>query len=85
MQSVECTSYPVLKKQIDRSFTITKLSEEHGWIDIELANEKFSVGDLIRIIPNHSCPVVNLANEFVLTKVDKEWLSIPIEGRGCVN
>jgi len=49
---------------------ITKLSEEHGWIEKPVAassntadtEEPWQVGDIVRIFPNHSCPVANLAN-----------------------
>ncbi len=47
--------------------TITRLSEEHGIVQIaEWSSLK--VGDIIEIIPNHSCPVVNLTDEVYLIK-----------------
>ena len=44
------------------------LSEEHG----KLARADFDlpIGAQVRIIPNHSCPVANLAKEYVV--LDKE-------------
>ena len=62
-------------------FNITKLSEEHGFI---LRNDRdLPLGAKIRIIPNHSCPVANLAGEYlVITESGiKHW---PIEAAGLV-
>ncbi|RXT04155.1 alanine racemase [Ammoniphilus sp. CFH 90114] len=42
--------------------TIARLSEEHGIVIVQGAT-KLQVGDIIEIIPNHSCPVANLTNE----------------------
>lgn len=45
---------------------IERLSEEHGVIRIPEASP-LQAGDLLEIIPNHSCPVANLTDElFVL-------------------
>ena len=42
--------------------TIARLSEEHGilWLDPE---EKLTIGEQIRIIPNHACTAINLADK----------------------
>ena len=40
--------------------TVAKLSEEHGFISRE--GQDLPLGSKIRIIPNHSCPVANLAH-----------------------
>ena len=37
-----------------------KMNEEHGFIDITHAGRAFSIGDRVRIIPNHICVAVNL-------------------------
>lgn len=47
--------------------TITRLSEEHGMVQIAGASS-LAVGDVIEIIPNHSCPVVNLTDEVHLVR-----------------
>ena len=39
--------------------TITRMSEEHGVIELT-GGERFSIGDQLRIIPNHVCTTVNL-------------------------
>ena len=37
-----------------------KMNEEHGFIDLAHAEAEFSVGDRVRVIPNHICVAVNL-------------------------
>ena len=44
---------------LGRNVVIERLSEEHGILAVDPA-EPLKVGDFIRIIPNHACPVVNL-------------------------
>jgi len=60
----------------------TKMSEEHGFIDIQRVNESFGVGNRIRIIPNHVCAAINL-HECVYgvrgDLVEQVWR---VEGRG---
>jgi D-serine deaminase-like pyridoxal phosphate-dependent protein len=43
---------------------IEKLSEEHGFIPRSAISGQ--IGDKVRIIPNHACPVVNLADTLIL-------------------
>lgn len=40
-------------------FRVEKLSEEHGFLDT--AGRRVEIGTRVLILPNHSCPVVNLA------------------------
>jgi D-serine deaminase-like pyridoxal phosphate-dependent protein len=44
---------------------IERLSEEHGVVRVPAACE-LQPGDLVEIIPNHSCPVANLADELLV-------------------
>jgi D-serine deaminase-like pyridoxal phosphate-dependent protein len=37
-----------------------KMNEEHGFVDLTRAERNFSVGDKVRMIPNHICVAVNL-------------------------
>ena len=40
---------------------------------------KYNIGDKVRILPNHSCVVANLANEFCLVEGDSLVNIIPVE------
>ena len=57
---IEFDSYP---------YEISKLSEEHGWISLSSnqgLGQKLKIGQKVRVLPNHSCPVVNLAEKIVV-------------------
>ncbi len=58
------------------------MNEEHGFIDIHSVDESFSVGDRVRIIPNHVCVAMNL-HQWVYgvrgNSVERAWR---VEGRG---
>ena len=60
----------------------TKMNEEHGFVDIHRVNQSFTVGDRVRIIPNHICVAMNL-HECVYgvrgDTVEQVWR---VEGRG---
>lgn len=43
---------------------VVKLSEEHGFLERGAAD--IPLGAKLRIVPNHSCPVANLADELVV-------------------
>ncbi len=68
----------ILKKKAQ----LTRLSEEHGIISHK--NEKFKIGEKIRLIPNHACPVVNLFDFAYLVEGQKVLEKIPIEARGML-
>lgn len=46
--------------------TIASLSEEHAVVR-GLRESRLAVGDLVQVIPNHVCPVVNLTSRLVVT------------------
>lgn len=52
-------------------YELTKLSEEHGWISLrDKPIGSLSIGQKVLIIPNHSCPVVNLAEQMHVYELD---------------
>lgn len=60
---------------------IYKLNEEHGFVrsDREI---RFRVGDVVSIIPNHSCVVPNLADEIYGMRKGKLETVIKVDARG---
>jgi D-serine deaminase-like pyridoxal phosphate-dependent protein len=60
------------------------LSEEHGFLDISGAAEKPRVGDLLRITPNHVCPVTNLFDKVVIVRGDDVLGAVAVDARGKV-
>ncbi|MDE2791345.1 MAG: alanine racemase [Paracoccaceae bacterium] len=44
------------------------LTEEHGLLDTRDFERRLDVGDIVRIIPNHICPVINLFDKVAVSK-----------------
>lgn len=62
---------------------IDKLSEEHGWLEVP-GGSTFSVGDRVRIVPNHACVVMNTQDSAYLISEEKVVREITIDARGQV-
>jgi D-serine deaminase-like pyridoxal phosphate-dependent protein len=68
----------------DPNLLVERLSEEHGTVRVLNGSTHLEPGDLVRIVPNHSCVVSNL--------VDTAWLvdggavidPLPIAARGRI-
>jgi D-serine deaminase-like pyridoxal phosphate-dependent protein len=63
---------------------IKTLSEEHGTIELAAPSDLPRVGETIRIIPNHACPVSNLFDEVHLIRNDAVVETVPVAARGKV-
>ncbi len=79
---------------LDRpEIVVSRMSEEHGILDLSRTEWRPRLGDLVRIIPNHVCVAMHLYNEVVGVRgdaVETNWqvnargrspLAIPYEGR----
>jgi len=44
---------------------IVRLNEEHGFLKLAGESRKLKIGDLVEVIPNHVCAVVNLQDQLV--------------------
>jgi D-serine deaminase-like pyridoxal phosphate-dependent protein len=64
---------------------IIGLSEEHGTIDLSASAMKPQIGDTIRIIPNHCCPVTNLFDRVNLVRNGEVVETLPVAARGRVD
>jgi D-serine deaminase-like pyridoxal phosphate-dependent protein len=63
---------------------LASLSEEHGVVNLPEPSEKPAVGEIVRIVPNHACPVTNLFDTVVLVRGDKVVETVPVAARGRV-
>jgi D-serine deaminase-like pyridoxal phosphate-dependent protein len=59
-------------------------SEEHGFLDTSHLKHQRVVGDRIKIIPNHVCPVVNLFDEVVFVRGAEILGAVKVDARGRV-
>lgn len=63
---------------------ITRLSEEHGVIDVDTSEyPHISLGETVTIIPNHACTVVNLFDKYTVIDDSDRLDLIPVDARGC--
>src|ERR1700754_2137090 len=61
---------------------IAKFAEEHGFLDLARSNTRPEVGDVVRIVPNHVCVVVNMMDEVVMVRGDEIIGTLPVAARG---
>ena len=62
---------------------VSRLSEEHGFID-QPAGRPLVIGERVRILPNHACPVANLAAGYLVVDpggASEQW---PVDAAGMV-
>jgi D-serine deaminase-like pyridoxal phosphate-dependent protein len=64
---------------------IAKFAEEHGFLDLSACNDRPEVGDVVRIIPNHVCVVVNMLDRLIATRGGDIVGEIPVAARGRIS
>jgi D-serine deaminase-like pyridoxal phosphate-dependent protein len=64
---------------------VVGLSEEHGTLDVSACSSKPKIGDTIRIIPNHCCPVTNLFDRVNLIRNGELVETVAVAARGRVD
>ena len=60
-----------------------RLSEEHGVIDVT-PGERFTVGERVRVLPNHACVVSNLHDRVHAVRDGQVVEVWRVAARGCV-
>src|SRR3981189_3501062 len=61
---------------------IARFADEHGFLDLTRSNPRPNVGDVVRIVPNHVCVVVNMMDEVVMVRGDEIIGTLPVAARG---
>src|SRR5712691_11644212 len=61
---------------------IARFAEEHGFLDLTRSNTRPNVGDVVRIVPNHVCVVVNMMDEVVMVRGEEIVGRLPVAARG---
>jgi len=61
---------------------IARFAEEHGFLDLSRSNTRPVVGDVVRIVPNHVCVVVNMMDEVVMVRGEEIVGTLPVAARG---
>lgn len=60
------------------------VNEEHGYLDTTRVGRQPAVGDLVRIVPNHVCPVTNLYDRVLAVRGEDVLGYLRVEARGLV-
>ncbi|KAA2237952.1 D-TA family PLP-dependent enzyme [Salinarimonas soli] len=61
---------------------IARFAEEHGFLDLSACNDRPNVGDVVRIVPNHVCVVVNMVDRLVAVRGEEIVGEIEVAARG---
>ncbi|MEE1656224.1 D-TA family PLP-dependent enzyme [Microvirga sp. CF3062] len=61
---------------------IARFAEEHGFLDLSGCNDRPNVGDIVRIVPNHVCVVVNMVDRLVEVRGHEIIGELPVAARG---
>jgi D-serine deaminase-like pyridoxal phosphate-dependent protein len=63
---------------------IAQFAEEHGFLDLSACNQRPEIGDIVRVIPNHVCVVVNMVDRVVVVRGHELIGDWPVAARGCI-
>ena len=61
---------------------IGAFAEEHGFLDLSRTNQRPNVGEVVRIIPNHVCVVVNMVDQLIAVRRNEIVDVLPVAARG---
>ncbi len=61
---------------------IARFAEEHGFLDLSACNDRPKVGDIVRIVPNHVCVVVNMVDRLITVRDGEIAGELPVAARG---
>jgi D-serine deaminase-like pyridoxal phosphate-dependent protein len=61
---------------------IKGFAEEHGFLDLSRCNARPLVGDVVRVIPNHVCVVVNMVDRLIAVRNNEIVDVLPVAARG---
>ena len=63
---------------------ITRLTEEHGQVDVTACGRAPKLGEQVTVIPNHICPCVNLQDRVHWHEPGQPPRPLPVDARGRV-
>lgn len=61
---------------------LTRLNDYHGIAEVPAGSARPAVGEIVSIVPNHVCPVVNLVDELVMVRAGEVVGRWPVDARG---
>lgn len=61
---------------------IARFAEEHGFLDLAASDQRPQVGEVVRIVPNHVCVTVNMADRYIMLRGGEIVGELPVAARG---
>ncbi len=61
---------------------IAAFAEEHGFLDLARTNRRPNVGEIVSVIPNHVCVVVNMVDQLIAIRNGEIEAVLPVAARG---
>ncbi len=69
---------------LDDDLSVERLSEEHAVVMVQSGKTRLEPGDLVRVLPNHACPVSNLVDCVRLVEGREVLETLPVAARGKI-
>ena len=63
---------------------VYNVNEEHGYLDLKNTNKRPRIGAVIKVTPNHVCPVNNLFDKVVFVRGSEVLGAVKVDARGKV-
>ena len=61
---------------------LERVSDYHGMVKFPLGSRMPTVGEIVAVIPNHVCPVIDLRDSFIATRSGVVVGVWPVDARG---
>ncbi|MGZ8513586.1 MAG: alanine racemase [Candidatus Limnocylindrales bacterium] len=61
---------------------IRRVSDHHGVVELVDCARRPAIGDMVFLVPNHVCPVVNLVDEYLVARRGRLVARWPVDARG---
>jgi D-serine deaminase-like pyridoxal phosphate-dependent protein len=61
---------------------IERVNDYHGIVPVPAGAHRPKIGEVVAIIPNHICPVIDLVDDFVAVAADGTTETWPVDARG---
>jgi D-serine deaminase-like pyridoxal phosphate-dependent protein len=71
-------------RHVDETLLVERLSEEHATVKALAGSTPLEPGDLVRVLPNHSCVVSNLVDSVRIVEGDRVIETLPVAARGRI-
>jgi len=62
--------------------TIERVSDYHGVVAFPAGTPRPALGEVVAVVPNHACPVIDLYDSFVATRSGMAVGRWPVDARG---